>query len=409
MASKKSRSKNTSASTKSLKSGRPPLLLPSSSSGGGKVLGVGGPSSTSTTTTAQRTSSISSRHTRTVIRRHHTLQKRLSRARAAGDLGLARQLELELEASGGLATYQLASTVGQSAERGGDSSRVLVQWIKDELDVRRKSRPRQQRNQKDQDRNSSTTFVIAGDDDDQTRPKKQKASPPPPPPPLRILEIGALSTTNALNVVDATQVRRIDLRSSASGIEEIDFMKFPLPNDPTGKGSWKNQKGYDVLSLSLVLNYVPDAHGRGEMLKRTTLFFTDSTSDSSTSTSAPALENKDRNQDVPDDENVNGLVDLDDLDTTTSGSKSLPCLFLVLPAPTIHNSRYLTPSHLDLIMSSLGYTARKTKTTQKLHYSLWTYDPTEKDRWVREGGQTVFPKKEINPGAGRNNFCIIID
>ncbi|KAL6249999.1 25S rRNA (adenine2142-N1)-methyltransferase [Rhinocladiella similis] len=366
-------SKRPNARGKSLKSGRPPLLSASSSSG---KASSSGPSITAP--------SLSSRHTRTLIRTHHTLQKRLSRARAENDSTLVRELESQLSASGGLATYQHASIVGQSAERGGDSSRVLVRWLKDDIDLRRKSLTEARRV-------SSPPPPPAGSGQLQ-RPEEKK------PAPLRILEIGALSTTNALNIPHATTVRRIDLRSSAPGIEEMDFMRFPLPDDPSGKGVWQGEKGYDVLSLSLVLNYVPDARGRGDMLRRTTRFFADYMPRSTSSTRP----------------------------TSTSGEKRinyLPCLFLVLPAPTLHNSRYLTPSHLDLIMSSLGYTRLETKTTQKLHYSLWRYDRDRLHRRIKKDGgggdggdgdgaqpgPTVFAKKEINPGAGRNNFCIVLD
>ncbi|KIV77493.1 hypothetical protein PV11_09283 [Exophiala sideris] len=317
--------------SKSLKSGRPPLL-----------------SSNSTPSTTSHPS-ISSKHTRTLIRTHHVLQKRLAAARLANEHPLIDELETQLSATGGLQSYQLASTVGQSATRGGDSSRVLVHWLRSEID---------------------------------TRKSLTSSTPTTPIPPLRILEVGALSTTNALNIPNITTVRRIDLRSSGPGIEEADFMTFPTPNDQDGKGIWQGQKGYDVLSLSLVLNYVPDARGRGAMLKRTTKFFSESKSTSN----APTQSNQ-----------------------PGQPTKLLPCLFLVLPGPTLHNSRYLTPEHLTLIMSSLGYTHLHTKITQKLHYSLWRYDRDKRAVWIKDGGQTTFAKKEINPGGGRNNFCIILD
>ncbi|KAI1622870.1 putative methyltransferase-domain-containing protein [Exophiala viscosa] len=320
--------------SKSLKSGRPPLLS----------------SSTSTTTTSHP--SISSKHTRTLIRTHHVLQKRLAAARLTNDTSLINELDSQLSATGGLESYQLASTVGQSATRGGDSSRVLVHWLRSEIDARKTSTSS----------SSSTNTANA------------------PVTPLRILEVGALSTTNALNIPDVTTVRRIDLRSSGPGIEEADFMAFAVPDDPNGKGIWQGRRGYDVLSLSLVLNYVPDACGRGAMLKRTTAFFSQSHPD------VPAT-----------------------MDGSTQPMQLLPCLFLVLPAPTLHNSRYLTPEHLILIMGSLGYTHLHTKTTRKLHYSLWRYDLDKRANWLKSGGQIVFAKKEINPGGGRNNFCIILD
>jgi 25S rRNA (adenine2142-N1)-methyltransferase len=60
-------------------------------------------------------------------------------------------------------------------------------------------------------------------------------------------------------------------------------------------------------------------------------------------------------------------------------------------------------------MSSLGYVNLETKTTSKLHYSLWRYDKMRYDKDKRTDGPTTFAKKEINPGGGRNNFCIVLD
>ncbi len=365
---------------KSLKSGRPPLLSSLSTR-------AAAPAS------SNASSSLSSKHTRTLIRSHHTLQKRLARARAEHDTQLIKDLESQLSALGGLATYQLASTIGQSAERGGDSSRVLVRWLGPELSFRKSK--------------SNSAF-----------------SPKPKPQPLRILEIGALSTTNALNIPGATVVRRIDLRSSAPGIEEADFMTFPLPNSPDGKGEWQSERGYDVLSLSLVLNYVPDARGRGDMLRRTTLFFSDSDSNSDSSragarermadqhasTTTTVNVKKRKRKEEHEQEHEHGTPDQQKGNNDEPEQPFLlPCLFVVLPAPTLHNSRYLTPDHLTLIMSSLGYINLETKTTSKLHYSLWRYDKDKRTQWIENGGPTTFAKREINPGGGRNNFCIILD
>lgn len=343
----------TKSKSKSLKSGRPPLLPSSASS-----------SATTTATKATSSASLSSKHTRTLINRHHQLQKRLALARAQNDTAQIAALEAQLAAQGGLKSYQLASQRGQSADRGGDSSRVLVHWLKREIDARR------------------TTATNE--------------------PALRILEIGALSTTNALNVRGATVVRRIDLRSSTKGVEEADFMRLPLPDDPTGQGLWEGGLGYDVLSLSLVLNYVPDAKGRGAMLRRTTWFF-------SSPPDGRGGDGRDGDGDEDEGEAEGGGGEHHPSLRRAETRKMLPCLFLVLPAPTLHNSRYLTPTHLDAILSSLGYAHLETKTTRKLHYSLWRYDARRRAEWRQGGKETVFRKKEINPGGGRNNFCIVLD
>lgn len=85
---------------------------------------------------------------------------------------------------------------------------------------------------------------------------------------LQLLEVGAINTelleaakqTKVLE--DGTQVskyrlstRAIDLRASQDGIEEADFLTFPLNN-------------YDVVVCSMVINCVPRPEQRGLMLAR---------------------------------------------------------------------------------------------------------------------------------------------
>lgn len=308
---------------RSLKSGRPPLTTKSS------------------TTSTTKSLSISSKHTRTLINTHHLLQKRLATARSQGDIQGIQEIEAQLAAQGGLETYQLASRTGQSKLRGGDSSAVLVEWLDAEIRVRKDALRLLRRGGK-----------TVGEDTGRAPGHFE---------PIRILEVGALSTQNALNIPGITSIRRIDLRSSEDGIEEIDFMDLPIPNNP--------DDGYNVLSLSLVLNYVPDPKARGDMLRRTTSFF-----------------------------------------SPHEKSEVFPCLFLVLPLPCLENSRYLSTNHVTSILNSLGFIDLHTKTTRKLHYSLWRYDGKRQvDKYIRGGGQTTFKKKELHPGGGRNNFCILLE
>ena len=172
------------------------------------------------------------------------------------------------------------------------------------------------------------------------------------------------------------------------------------------------------------------------MLRRTTLFFSDSDSDSdssragtrqrtadqhassTTTVNAKKRKRKQEHEQAHEHEHKHEREHEHEHSTPNQQKGNndkpeqpllLPCLFLVLPAPTLHNSRYLTPDHLTLIMSSLGYTHLETKTTSKLHYSLWRYDKDKRTQWIENGGPTTFAKREINPGGGRNNFCIILD
>lgn len=258
---------------------------------------------------------MSARATRSLIQSHHRLHKSLSKAEQEGDEHSAEALRVQIAQQGGLPRYQEASLQGQAIDRGGDTSKLLLKWMQE---------------------------VSA---------EKPQG--------LRLLEVGALSTNNACSTSSLFEVTRIDLHSQTSGIKQEDFMERPLPVSEDEK--------FQVISLSLVLNYVADAKGRGDMLQRTRQFL-----------STPAVSD--------------GAV-----------PSFQPLIFLVLPAPCISNSRYLDEARLEQIMHCLGYTLKRRKITAKLAYYLWACDhrPIEK-------GQT-FSKKEVNPGRKRNNFCIVLE
>ncbi|RMY50566.1 hypothetical protein D0865_06830 [Hortaea werneckii] len=265
------------------------------------------------------TAALSAEKTRQLIRTHHQLNKELAKAEALGDHEGATELKKRIEAFGGLESYQQASIQGQSKDRGGDSSVILIEWL-----------------------------------------KPTAASEQANPPKLRLLEVGALSTKNACSKSGIFDIERIDLNSQAEGIKQQDFMERPLPSSDSER--------FDVISLSLVLNYVPDAEGRGEMLRRTCQFLRTEGSTASAN----------------------------DIKT------AFPALFLVLPAPCIFTSRYMNEERLMCVMASLGYVLLRFKHTHKLMYSLWQW------RDVPALEDQSFPKKEVNPGGNRNNFSVVL-
>ncbi|KAI8834104.1 putative methyltransferase-domain-containing protein [Chytridium lagenaria] len=110
---------------------------------------------------------------------------------------------------------------------------------------------------------------------------------------------------------------------------------------------------FHVLCLSLVVNFVGEPERRGEMLRRTHQFL------------------------LP-----NGL------------------LYLVLPLPCVTNSRYLTHDRLTKIMTSLRFQETHHHFSTKLaHFIYRRRDNGEEREWKKE---------EVNPGAGRNNFTIVV-
>lgn len=267
-------------------------------------------SSTRPPTIKSKQAALSSKATRTLIRSHHQLLKARVQAALAGDEASVSSIDAQIHANGGLESYQIASKLGQSSERGGDSSKVLVDWIKPQLGQWEATLPK-----------------------------------------LRVLEVGALSTKNACSRTHALEVTRIDLNSQELGILKQDFMERPLPS--------KKEERFHLISLSLVLNYVPDATGRGEMLKRCVKFLTSECPISFT-----------------------------------------PTLFLVLPVACVDNSRYLTEERLLDILASLGFRLVQSKRTPKLIYQLWHY--------FGESAPRSFKKDMLNPGHKRNNFAVIL-
>ena len=271
------------------------------------------------------TSTPSSKATRSLIRTHHTLRKQHAAAVRQNDHIVAASVASQLDDLGGLESYQAASIIGQSIERGGDSSKILVDWIRDATVLRRENRGEGR---------------------------------------LRLLEVGALKVDNACSRSGLFEVERIDLNSREEGIKQQDFLERTLPSS--------DNERFDVLSLSLVLNFVPEAEARGNMLQRSTSFLTEH-------------EARDRLDDK------RGRLD-----------SSLPCLFLVLPAPCVANSRYLDDQRLESIMNALGYMLAKRKMTAKLVYYLWTWKSKNVDQ------SADFKKIELRSGKSRNNFAIVL-
>ncbi|KAH7144637.1 putative methyltransferase-domain-containing protein [Dactylonectria estremocensis] len=266
--------------------------------------------------TAKASRTMSRKASRTLINTHHQLDKQRRQAVSKGDKGTEARLTAEIEKLGGIDHYQKASLQGQSLDRGGDTSRVLLDWLP-VTDLKKHGQP------------------------------------------LKMLEVGSLSTRNACSTSGIFDVQHIDLNSQEPRIKQQDFMDRPLPENEF--------EMFDIISLSLVLNFVPEAEGRGQMLLRT-LSFLRKTSDTPSGTA-------------------------EDL---------FPSLFVVLPRSCVDNSRYFTDSRFDELMVSLGFARLKSKMTHKLAYSLWRrVDSTH----IRPPS---FTKKEVNPGRTRNNFVMTL-
>lgn len=132
------------------------------------------------------------------------------------------KIDSEIEQRGGIEVYQCASTQGQTGKRGGDSSKKLIEWLRDENYKSRLSN-------------------------------------------VNALEIGCLSPHNVISTSGIfTSVCKIDLNSQDPAIEQQDFMKRPLPTTESEK--------FNLISCSLVINFAPSPKERGDMLVRITEF-----------------------------------------------------------------------------------------------------------------------------------------
>ncbi|KAK1598778.1 nucleolus protein [Colletotrichum navitas] len=278
--------------------------------------------------TLKKAKSISRKETRTLINSHHTLQKKRQQALARGDEKEAAAIAADISALGGLEEYQRASLQGQRVDRGGDSSRILLDWLRSA--------------------NLQPSGTISSGKDKGGAHRR-----------LRMLEVGALSTQNACSKSGLFEMELIDLNSQQAGILQQDFMERPLPKDDSER--------FDIISLSLVLNYVPDHSQRGQMLLRTLSF----------------------------------LRQPEDAPSETSYAL-FPSLFVVLPRSCIANSRYFSHDRLVELMNLLGYVQLKGKVTSKLAYSFWRRESAPCSPLP------IVAKKELNPGVNRNNFTITL-
>ncbi|KAI0055484.1 hypothetical protein BV25DRAFT_1873101 [Artomyces pyxidatus] len=250
---------------------------------------------------------------RTLIRKFHVLLKQQTKLQnepqTAQIAQLLKDIDREINNMGGLPVYQRMSTIGQGIDRGGGSERVLIGWLRglnfSKLEGRRKH---------------------------------------------RLLEVGALKPDNYHSCNSWLDVTAIDLRSQHPSILEKDFLTMD-PDEHRGK--------WDIVSLSLVLNFVPDARDRGRMLELAHTIL------------CPG-----------------GL------------------LFLALPLPCVMNSRYTTLEHVKALMEIIGFTRveERWKAGGKMIYWLFRKVDTASSNARRE----QFRIKVVLRQGNRNNFVILL-
>ncbi|KAJ7445779.1 putative methyltransferase-domain-containing protein [Mycena galericulata] len=268
-----------------------------------------------TTKASTSTSSSKPKSSRTVIRKFHILLKQRQQLEAlekhdAKTSQILDDIKLQIDQLGGLEFYQRMSAIGQGNDRGGGSEKIAISWL------------------------SEIYKCTKGDGH--------------PRPMLNLLEVGALKPDNYESCRSWIKATPLDLHSRHPSILEQDFL---LMDEAEHREKW------DILSLSLVLNFVPNAKDRGRMLRLAWDFL------------------------VP-------------------GGH----LFLALPLPCVMNSRYLTCKQLTAMMEALGFVQvnERFKVGGKMLYSLYR-------KGAKSNSDTEpFTKKTTIRLGDRNNFSILL-
>jgi len=251
--------------------------------------------------------SSNSNATRTLIRRFHVLLKKQRQLQKDGpNAKELRDVEQEIEQLGGLATYQRMSNIGQGQDRGGGSEKVLIEWL-----------------------------IAMG------LSKREHTQ--------SLLEVGALKPDNYASCSSWITTTAIDLLSRHSSIIQQDFLTMDVD---------ENAERWDIVSLSLVVNFVPEPKDRGRMLVLAHAFLRPS-----------------------------GL------------------LFLVLPSPCVENSRYMSSEHLASLMATIGFVEVEKRQRQSGKMAYWLHRKTKFDVELE---MHEFRKKRVCREGRRNNFCILL-
>ncbi|KAI0683634.1 putative methyltransferase-domain-containing protein [Cytidiella melzeri] len=263
--------------------------------------------------------------TRTVIRRFHVLNRRQTQLQkflgGDGDVlsTLARDAREELEAidqeiadMGGLEAYQKMSVIGQGNDRGGGTEKILLEFLEE------------------------LGYPKSVEDKDQR---------------WKVLDVGALKPDNYASCKSWMDVTPIDLHSRHPDIMEQDFLRLDEDED---RDRW------DLISLSLVVNFVPEPKDRGRMLKMAHTML-----------------------------------------------RPNQFLFLALPLPCIMNSRYVTPEYLHGLMTTLCYTEVKTRWKDGGKMAYWLYRKAE-HVFKPDSEFAPYTKKTVIRQGNRNNFSILL-
>ena len=207
----------------------------------------------------------------------------------------------------------------------------------------------------------------------------------------RLLEVGALKPDNFRSCASWIDVTPIDLRSQHPDIIEQDFLLL----DPA-----ENRCRWDMLSLSLVLNFVPNASDRGNKQP----FMIRGHAHINVFPGGRMLQMA---HDM--------LVDSGLLFLVVSRTLFMRMMvssfstYTQLPLPCVENSRYLTFDHLDTLMRAIGFAQLRSEWRKNGKMAYWLYRKTEScDSSPPPVSVEQLQKKVVLRQGNRNNFCILL-
>lgn len=140
-------------------------------------------------------------------------------------------IEEEINEMGGLEAYQKMSVIGQGNDRGGGSEKVLIMFL-NEMEYPKRLVDEKWR-------------CVCWSGSCYKYPNWCR----------RVLEVGALKPDNFVSCSSWMDVTCIDLHSRHPSIREQDFLLL----DET-----ENRERWDLISLSLVVNFIPEPKDRGQ-------------------------------------------------------------------------------------------------------------------------------------------------
>lgn len=250
---------------------------------------------------------INSRKDRRIITGYHTLNKTIDSVRKNPSIHREDKavqiaaLEAKKEKLGGIIAYQKASKLGESRHGSFNSAKWVLKQLR--------------------------AYNVCANGTEIGNEK------------LRVIDVGALDN-NYKKHAKWIQCTPIDLNPQSNEVIKADFLKL-------------DGKEYDVVVLSLVVNFEGDIRKRGDMLRKCQKLIVDQ-----------------------------------------------GYLFIVLPLPCLNNSRYLNEELFVSMMESLGFDVCVRHSSKKLSFFMF--------RKTRQVQVKSFPKKIVRKGGNHNNFAIVL-